>query len=179
MAPVGSKTAQEHEIHVGTNCLGPYLFTQLLLPQLREAAKSAPEASVRIVWTSSMMVDALAPWGGIDFAELAAPSSDQNRNYAISKAGNWLLASEFARRVDGDGILSLTTAQDCSGPKRTTVCPRSCCWWHRPSSTTPFTALIPGCGSACRPTLSRPTLGDTPFRGDGGIYRHGRILRQA
>ncbi|KAF8242770.1 short-chain dehydrogenase [Wilcoxina mikolae CBS 423.85] len=93
---VGSKTKQGHELQMGTNCLGPFLFTQLLLPH------------VRIVWTSSMLVDAKAPQGGISIPELSAPTIDQNRNYAMSKAGNWLLASEFANRVCGDGIVSIT-----------------------------------------------------------------------
>ncbi|KAF8246991.1 putative steroid dehydrogenase [Wilcoxina mikolae CBS 423.85] len=106
--PVGSTTKQGHELQIGTNCLGPFLFTQLLLPQLRAAAMTAPANSVRIVWTSSMLVDAKAPTGGISIPELSAPTSDQNRNYAMSKAGNWLLASEFASRVGGNGIVSLT-----------------------------------------------------------------------
>jgi NAD(P)-dependent dehydrogenase (short-subunit alcohol dehydrogenase family) len=55
-----------------------------------------------------MLVDAKAPVGGIAFNELEKPTADQNRNYAMSKAGNWLLASEFAARVADDGIVSLT-----------------------------------------------------------------------
>lgn len=30
--PPGSVTAQGHEVHMGTNCLGPYLLTKLRLP---------------------------------------------------------------------------------------------------------------------------------------------------
>jgi NAD(P)-dependent dehydrogenase (short-subunit alcohol dehydrogenase family) len=106
--PVGSTTAQGHELQMGTNCLGPFLFTQVLLPHLRSTAKTAPASSVRIVWTSLMLVDAKAPVGGISIPELSAPTADQNRNYAMSKAGNWFLASEFAARVRGDGVVSVT-----------------------------------------------------------------------
>lgn len=106
--PNGSMTQQGHEIHVGTNCLGPFLLTQLLLLKLKEAAKMAPKDSVRIVWASSAVVDSMAPEGGVNIAELASPSTNQNRTYTISKAGNWLLASEFARRVGADGIISIT-----------------------------------------------------------------------
>ncbi|KAK4621822.1 hypothetical protein CLAFUW4_06739 [Fulvia fulva] len=47
--PRGSTSAQGYELQMGTNCLGHYLFTQLLLPLLRSTAKQAPEASVRVV----------------------------------------------------------------------------------------------------------------------------------
>jgi NAD(P)-dependent dehydrogenase (short-subunit alcohol dehydrogenase family) len=107
-APNGSTTKQGHAIHVGTNCLGPFLFTQLLLPKLKEAVKTAPKNSVRIVWASSLVVDGTAPKGGVKISELASLSLDQNYTYTISKAGNWLLASEFARRVGKDGIVSIT-----------------------------------------------------------------------
>lgn len=63
---------------------------------------------MRIVWASSAIVDSMAPNGGVDISELASPSVDQHRTYTISKTGNWLLASEFARRAGKDGILSVT-----------------------------------------------------------------------
>lgn len=74
--PNGSLDKQGHENHVGTNCLGPFLLTQLLLPKLREAAKTAPRNSVRIVWARSALVDSMAPHGGVSMSELAAPSKD-------------------------------------------------------------------------------------------------------
>lgn len=55
LPPVGSKSRQGHELQLATNCLGPYFFTQLVLPQLQAAAKTAPPNSVRVVWTSSIM----------------------------------------------------------------------------------------------------------------------------
>ena len=45
-APSGSTTAQGYEAHMGTNCLGPHLFTQLLLPLLLQTARIAPTSSV-------------------------------------------------------------------------------------------------------------------------------------
>jgi len=93
---------------MGTNCLGPFLFTQLLLPHQRSTAKTAPANSVRIVWTSSMLVDAKVPVGGISIPELSAPTADQNRNYAMSRAGNSFLAEGFAARVRRDGVVSVT-----------------------------------------------------------------------
>jgi NAD(P)-dependent dehydrogenase (short-subunit alcohol dehydrogenase family) len=106
--PAGGKTKQGHEMHIGVNCLGPFLLTELLLPQLRAAASTAPANTVRIIWTSSAVVDSSAPKGGVPMAELATPSTSQTLTYTISKAGNWLLASEFAQRHGRDGIVSLT-----------------------------------------------------------------------
>ena len=106
--PDGSKTKQGHEHIVGTNCLGPFVLTQLLLPKLKAAVKRAPKNSVRVIWTSSIMIDFAAPKGGIDIAAFDSTPPDQVTGYTISKAGHWLLASEFARRVNEDGIVSIT-----------------------------------------------------------------------
>ncbi|MCJ1250576.1 hypothetical protein MMC30_007804 [Trapelia coarctata] len=108
LAPVGSVSKQGHELHMATNCLGAFLFTQLLLPSLQVAAQTSPPGSVRVVWTSSVMVDTTAPNGGMHMADLASPPLDQTRNYATSKTGNWFLASELAREVGPQGILSVT-----------------------------------------------------------------------
>ena len=107
--PAGSVTTQGHEIHMGTNCLGPYLLTKLLLPILTETAKSAPKNSVRVVFTSSGIIDLAGPPSGVSFAELepGKHSGDVSRNYSGSKAGNWFLASEFDQRYAKDGIVAV------------------------------------------------------------------------
>ena len=75
--PVGTVTARGHEQHLGVNCVGPLLFTRLLLPQLQAAATAAPDrGSVRVVWTSSWLCDSKAPKGGIAFDELPHGSKD-------------------------------------------------------------------------------------------------------
>ncbi|KAF2678583.1 NAD(P)-binding protein [Lentithecium fluviatile CBS 122367] len=83
-APPCSTKVQGYEAHIGTNCLGPHLFTQLLLPLLLKTAKTAPSSSVRIIYTSSGIVDMTGPPGG---------------------AGNWFLASELDRRTRQDGLV--------------------------------------------------------------------------
>lgn len=105
--PVGSISIQGHEAHIGTNCLGPYLLTKLLLPVLRKTAQSSPQGNVRIVFTTSSIIDIDGPKGGLSLAELAPGkhSSDKARNYSASKAGNWFLASEFDRQLRREGIL--------------------------------------------------------------------------
>ncbi|RFU35441.1 hypothetical protein B7463_g867, partial [Scytalidium lignicola] len=107
--PPGSVTSQGHEIHMGTNCLGSYLLTKLLLPILIQTAKSSPKDSIRVIFTSSGIIDLVGPPGGLSLAELepGKHSKDMNRNYSASKAGNWFLASEFDKRFSKDGIVSV------------------------------------------------------------------------
>ena len=108
LPPLGSKSSQGHELMLATNCLGPLLLTKLLLPLLEVAAESSPPASVRVVWTSSQMVDMIAPIGGIVMEDLTeSVPLDKTRNYVTSKTGNWFLASELGREVAPKGILSV------------------------------------------------------------------------
>jgi NAD(P)-dependent dehydrogenase (short-subunit alcohol dehydrogenase family) len=109
-APVGSVSVQGHEAHMATNCLGPFLLTNLLLPVLIQTAKSSPEASVRVVFTSSGIIDTNPTPGGLSLAELAPGKHPKEiaHNYSSSKAGNWLLSSEFDKRVRKDGVVCVT-----------------------------------------------------------------------
>jgi retinol dehydrogenase-12 len=54
--PSGSKSEDGYEMQWATNVLGPHAFTKALLPQLIEASKGKPAASVRIIWVSSAAV---------------------------------------------------------------------------------------------------------------------------
>jgi len=108
--PAGTVSAQGHEIHMATNCIGPFLLTKLLLPILLQTAKSAPKASVRVVFSSSSIIEMASPPGGLSLAEQRPGnySKDLNRNYSASKAGDWFLASEFSKRYFRDaGIVSV------------------------------------------------------------------------
>ncbi|KAH8899846.1 NAD(P)-binding protein [Thozetella sp. PMI_491] len=104
--PQGAKTAQGVEIMLGTHCVAPLLFTQCLLSHLRAAAKSSRPGATRVVWTSSWLAEHWTPVGGVDMDKLDG-TGDMVRNYAVSKAGNWILAVEMARRYPDDGILSV------------------------------------------------------------------------
>ena len=108
LPPLGSVSAQGHELQLATNCLGHYLLTQLLLPTLLHTAKTASPATVRVIWTSSIIVDLSAPKCGIDISHLTTPPPDQQKNYVTSKTGNWFLASALATQVGSEGILSVT-----------------------------------------------------------------------
>ena len=106
--PAGSKDALGHDLQMGTNCLGPWLFAQCLLPVLKKTAASAPPGSVRVTWAASMAI-ALAPTGGVVFEKgTVKAQSDVNVQYSVSKVGNVYLAHEFGRRYGGDGIVSVS-----------------------------------------------------------------------
>lgn len=107
--PLGSVSKQGIELQLATNCLGPFLFTQLLLPLLQAAAsESQTPASVRVVWTTSQVIELAAPQGGIVMSELSDPPQDKTRNYINSKTGNLFLATELARRAGpSQGIVSV------------------------------------------------------------------------
>lgn len=105
--PRGSISHQGHDLQLATNCLGPHLFTQLLLPILRNTAQNTPVASVRVIWTASIVVDILAPPVGIELGELLNNDTDPARNYMNTKVGNWFLANDLADQVGENGILSV------------------------------------------------------------------------
>ncbi|RYP44121.1 hypothetical protein DL768_009389 [Monosporascus sp. mg162] len=105
--PPETLTKQGLEIHIGANCVAPLLFTQELLPLLRATARSSPENSVRVVWSGSLHIDMTAPKGGVDFERIEHPRVVSRKDYAASKAGNWFLAVEGAKRWGSDGIISV------------------------------------------------------------------------
>jgi NAD(P)-dependent dehydrogenase (short-subunit alcohol dehydrogenase family) len=84
-----------------------YLLKHLLLSQLIYAAKIAPPNSVRIVFSGSPIIESHSPIGGIGIKQLTSPGSDMSFHYAMSKAGNWFLAFEFAKILGKEGIVSL------------------------------------------------------------------------
>lgn len=98
--PAGSKSAQGYELQLATNCLGPFLFTKMLLPVLTKTAnEGGSEGNVRVLFTGSIVAEINAPKGGIDFEDInLEKSGDQQLKYGQSKVGNIYLAAEFARR---------------------------------------------------------------------------------
>lgn len=105
--PAGSVSAQGYELSMATNAIGPWYFTQLLTPVLIETAKSQASASVRVVWTASVVTDLSVPKGGINMKDVINPSQDQQANYTNSKTGNWYLASVLADQIGTQGVLSV------------------------------------------------------------------------
>jgi retinol dehydrogenase 12 len=85
------------ELAFGTNYVGPFLLTGLLLERLRESAPA------RIVNVSSIGHYRAQ---GIDYDAVRQPTRSVTGlpEYSVSKLGNVLHAQELARRLDGEGI---------------------------------------------------------------------------
>jgi NAD(P)-dependent dehydrogenase (short-subunit alcohol dehydrogenase family) len=90
-------TASGFELAFGTNHVGPFLLTSLLLDRLRESAPA------RIVTVASV-AHYDAP--GIDFEAVRRPTRSLTgmREYRVSKLANVLHVQELARRLDGSGV---------------------------------------------------------------------------
>ena len=90
-------TKDGFEIGFGTNHLGPFLFTLLLLDRLRASAPS------RIVNVASR---AHYRARGIDWEALRRPTASTGGlgEYSVSKLANVLFTKELARRLGGTGV---------------------------------------------------------------------------
>jgi retinol dehydrogenase-12 len=53
--PIDQLTAQGYDLQFGTNVLGHFYFTKLLLPVLLAGAKSSPDGKARVVNNSSSL----------------------------------------------------------------------------------------------------------------------------
>ena len=97
-----SKTADGFEIQMGTNHLGHFALTSLLLPLLKNTPGS------RIVVLSSLA----HKMGKIDLGDLNWESRKYNTNraYGDSKLANLYFAYELARRLKDSGSTPLVTA---------------------------------------------------------------------
>jgi NAD(P)-dependent dehydrogenase (short-subunit alcohol dehydrogenase family) len=108
--PAGSVTSQSHELQMGTNVLGPWLFTELLTPLLRKTASTSPAGSVRVTWAASLAT-MFSPKNGIVWSDETKTTpklhGDRVTDYAQSKASNVLLSREYSLRHGKDaGIVS-------------------------------------------------------------------------
>lgn len=99
LAGAGGATAQGFERAFGTNHLGHFLLTQLLLPRLCDSAPA------RIVTVASR---AHTRSTGLDWAALRRPQRSLLGwpEYAASKLANVLFSAELGRRLQGSGVTS-------------------------------------------------------------------------
>jgi len=98
------KTVRGHELALGVNCVGTFLFTKLLTPLLIATTRVSPPDTVRIVWLSSYGAEG----GAIDMDNLDYHNPKPHlERYGNSKLGVLLLAVEYARRFENDHIISV------------------------------------------------------------------------
>ncbi len=90
-------TASGFELAFGTNHVGPFLFTALLLDRLRA---SAPARIVTVSSEGHYRVD------GIDYDAVRRPTRTRTafHEYCVSKLANVLHAQELGRRLEGSGV---------------------------------------------------------------------------
>lgn len=96
---------------MATNCLGPFLLNRLLEPiVVRTAQVESTPDRVRIIWVASMLTS-FVPNGGIQFDTSGSPKVLKSAmpNYMQTKVGNVFLASETAKRLRKDGIISMVS----------------------------------------------------------------------
>ena len=95
----GSKglTKSGFELAFGTNHMGHFLLTTLLLERIRA---SAPARIVTVSSRAHTRVD------GIDWAAVRQPSQSTGalREYGVSKLANALFSAELSRRLEGSGV---------------------------------------------------------------------------
>ncbi|PPQ73482.1 hypothetical protein CVT26_010184 [Gymnopilus dilepis] len=105
--PIDQLTAQGYDLQFGTNVLGHFYFTKLLLPSLIAGAKSSPDGKARVVNTSSF---ASRLTNDLDFNALTDTPARRKKGsqmmYIQSKFGNVLFSNELARRYGDQGIVS-------------------------------------------------------------------------
>ena len=91
------QTKDGFELQFGTNHLGHYLFTRLLLDRIKDSGEA------RIVNVSSKSHYAAK---GIDWDTLQSPTRSVTamKEYAVSKLSNVLFTKELARRLEGTGV---------------------------------------------------------------------------
>ncbi|KAI6804159.1 hypothetical protein KC332_g15322 [Hortaea werneckii] len=130
--PPGSQTTNGHDLELGSHCLASFLLCKLLQPVLEATASwhrlsctaegcaelkdhlkgrsnsvASTDSGVRIVWVSSFISQ--APKGGVQFDERTGTPRllKGMENYLQSKAGEVLLAEEWNRRYEGEGVLNV------------------------------------------------------------------------
>ncbi|KAH7927977.1 NAD(P)-binding protein [Leucogyrophana mollusca] len=99
-------TDDGYDLQFGTNVLGHFYFTKLLIPLLLSSAKSSPDGTVRVVNTSSN-----GHWfSGLKFDTFKdGPARKKMGDWALygqSKTGNIVFSAELKRRYGDQGLIS-------------------------------------------------------------------------
>ncbi|KAI0631524.1 NAD-P-binding protein [Trametes polyzona] len=107
--PMELTTKDGFDLQFGTNVIGHFFLTQLLLPLLIASAKTSPDGKARVINTSSMGHTFIS---GIDFDTLrdgpARVKLGTIMLYSQSKFGNVVFSNELHRRYADQGIVSVS-----------------------------------------------------------------------
>lgn len=163
--PKRVETEDGFEMQFGTNVLGHFALTGLLLPALNATAKTAPQPP-RIVTIAS--IKHLS--GRINLADLQATSKySPGGAYGQSKLGDLMFALELDRRLCACGSRVMSLAAH-PGVASTNLFLRDAPKWQRPARKAVGSiihALLNSAGQGALPTLYAAT---SPDAKSGGYY---------
>ncbi|EIN09199.1 NAD(P)-binding protein [Punctularia strigosozonata HHB-11173 SS5] len=104
--PIEAVTVDGFDLQFGTNVVGHFLLTELLMPALLAGAESSPDRKARVVTTSSF-ANYLYTLNWDSFVDGPARKRMSTYDlYSQSKHANVVVAKEIARRYGDRGIVS-------------------------------------------------------------------------
>ncbi|EJF57880.1 NAD(P)-binding protein [Dichomitus squalens LYAD-421 SS1] len=106
--PIEMLTKDGHDLQFGTNVVGPFLFTELLMPALIEGTKTSPDQHARVIVVSSSGAYAeTLHWGTFKDSPERRKLSTQSLYYQ-SKHANVIVARQIAKRYADKGIVAIS-----------------------------------------------------------------------
>ncbi|KAI0350182.1 NAD-P-binding protein [Trametes cingulata] len=108
MPPIDQVTKEGYDLQFGTNVLGHFYFTELLMPALLAGVQSSPDHHARVITTSSSRayVETLH-WETFKDGP-ARRKMPLGNLYSQSKLGNAVVAHQLAKRYADKGIISIS-----------------------------------------------------------------------
>ncbi|GJE99310.1 NAD(P)-binding protein [Phanerochaete sordida] len=105
--PIEQLTTEGYDLHFGTNVIGPWYFTKLLMPALLRGRASSPDQHARVITTSS----AGAYMSSLHWDTFTDTPARRKLHpgilYFQSKLGATIVSHELARRYGEQGIVSI------------------------------------------------------------------------
>ncbi|KAH9932909.1 uncharacterized protein B0H18DRAFT_671326 [Fomitopsis serialis] len=106
--PIDWLTDDGYDMTFGTNVVGHFLLTQLLMPALQAVKDTSPDHHARIIWLSSF-AQYLSPLSFDVFKDTPQRrKAGSDVMYFQSKLACVMLAREYAKRYGDQGIVSLS-----------------------------------------------------------------------
>ncbi|KAI0953970.1 hypothetical protein AcW1_006721 [Taiwanofungus camphoratus] len=106
--PIEMLTADGYDIQFGTNVVGHFLFTELLMPALIAGKDTSPDHHARVITTSSSAAMMYTiNWGSFKDGP-ARRKMSPSQLYSQSKFANVVIARQIAKRYADQGIISIS-----------------------------------------------------------------------
>ncbi|CCM06315.1 uncharacterized protein FIBRA_08567 [Fibroporia radiculosa] len=101
-------TSEGYDMQFGTNVIGHFFFTELLMPVLRAGAATSPDGHSRVIITSSVAAYRYT----LNWDSFKAGSARRKMSprilYSQSKFANVVIAREIAKRYINQGVVSMS-----------------------------------------------------------------------